>query len=133
MAGKVTGTSKKNHHASYKAASKWSTNRARKLKRHLKNHPNDAVAQEATASTKTYGRKTPGQHKVQGDRVHIQLMARLARYYTHLTTYGHYVPKLIDPVEAQKNRRDENERKISGGNDPKKNDKKRHNNHNKKK
>lgn len=58
MAGK-TSRNGKGYYATYKAANIFSKNKEKKLKRHLKEYPNDAQAQEALKSQKFQPRKTP--------------------------------------------------------------------------
>lgn len=59
MGGKTrSGTAWKNGYTSYKASSQYEKNRRRDLQTHLKDHPNDEVAQKAVGSIK-YRRKKP--------------------------------------------------------------------------
>jgi hypothetical protein len=56
--GKTSSKSDQNYYSRYQSNKTWEVNRKRKLARHIKNHPNDQVAQKATQSIK-YRRGTP--------------------------------------------------------------------------
>ena len=56
--GKTSSKSDQNYWSRYKSNKTWETNRKRKLAKHLKKHPNDKVAQQATNAIK-YRRSTP--------------------------------------------------------------------------
>jgi hypothetical protein len=56
--GKTSSKSDQNYWSRYKSNKTWETNRKRKLAKHLKKHPNDKVAQQATNAIK-YRRGTP--------------------------------------------------------------------------
>lgn len=56
--GKTSSKSDQNYWSRYKSNKIWETNRKRKLAKHLKNHPNDKVAEKATQNIK-YRRGTP--------------------------------------------------------------------------
>lgn len=58
--GKSSSASKKAQHAAYTAQSRCEKNRARKLARHMRNHPNDAQAESATKNIKGHIRKAAG-------------------------------------------------------------------------
>lgn len=58
MAGKKRkSVSKKAHYTSYQATSRKEANRARKLAKHIKSHPNDRQAVAATGHVKPFRRK----------------------------------------------------------------------------
>jgi len=56
--GKTSSKSDQNYWSRYKSNKVWETNRKRKLAKHLKQHPNDRVAEQATHAIK-YRRATP--------------------------------------------------------------------------
>ena len=53
------GKSKAAQHAAYKTQSRYSTNKRRKLQRHLKENPNDKCAAKAIEHIALYKRKAP--------------------------------------------------------------------------
>ncbi|PNX45994.1 MAG: hypothetical protein BV459_07335 [Thermoplasmata archaeon M11B2D] len=63
MAKLKASAAKKNRHNVYKTANVASKNKAKKLKRHLKQNPNDAVAKSALDNPKPYAKKKPKTHK----------------------------------------------------------------------
>lgn len=56
--GKTSSKSDQNYWSRYKSNKTWEVNRKRKLAKHLKKHPNDKVAEQATHGIK-YRRGTP--------------------------------------------------------------------------
>ena len=59
MARKTSSKHKKELYQSYKSNGTYEKNRLSRLKRHLKNHPEDAQAQKALSGGITYRRKRP--------------------------------------------------------------------------
>lgn len=58
--GKVSSKSEKDRYTRYKTSGLFAKNKARKIARHAKKHPNDAVALKALARGNfSYSRKTP--------------------------------------------------------------------------
>jgi hypothetical protein len=58
---KQRSNSDKNHFKSYKANGIFTKNKKAKLERHLKNHPDDVQAKEASKNIPSYRRKAPKQ------------------------------------------------------------------------
>jgi hypothetical protein len=56
--GKTSSKSDQNYWSRYKSNKVWEVNRKRKLAKHLKRHPNDKIAEQATHAIK-YRRGTP--------------------------------------------------------------------------
>ena len=57
---KTASKSKQGYYSSYKASSKWKTNRERKLQKLLKLNPNNKEQLESALKSLVYRRKTPG-------------------------------------------------------------------------
>lgn len=76
---KTTSKSKQGYYSNYKANSRWKTNRERKLKKLLKEHPNNLQLAEAIKNI-TYRRKIPGTVG-QWSKTNIQI-AKLFKMFT---------------------------------------------------
>lgn len=59
MAGKTRSKNQQTKYATYKTRMTWAENKRLKLERHLKQQPNDTVAQAALKAQPKYARRTP--------------------------------------------------------------------------
>lgn len=76
MAGKAGSAGDKAKYGNYKTSNQYTKNRERRLKRHLKDHPNDGAAKKAVGNIK-YRRQKPLSKK--WSRGEINLLATLPR------------------------------------------------------
>lgn len=84
MAGKSTSASQKARYASYKAGNVFAKNKVAKLERHLKQFPNDEIAQAAlkaapTATSSRFGKKDFKSLRTHLERVVQPLEAQIRR------------------------------------------------------
>lgn len=82
---KSKSQSKKNQHTAYKAEGRWAKNKKRKIERHLKQFPNDEVAQRALGNIgSTPKRKTPN------NKMWLPSQRTLAQIYASMGINGHH-------------------------------------------
>jgi len=75
--GKTSSKSDQNYWSRYKSNKIWELNRKRKLAKHIKNHPQDKIAEQAVHNIK-YRRKTPKDPQWTSGKIYI---AKLFKYF----------------------------------------------------
>jgi hypothetical protein len=74
MSKKTRSASTKAQLTAYKAENRAAKNKARKLEKHLRNHPNDIEASKVDPSTLRHSRKPPAGKKVEAKQYGIQIV-----------------------------------------------------------